>query len=291
MGWQQLGLCVLVFLWLGGCATHNDFGQSDTLSVGQRETDLRARKGPPQEILEVPGKGKILVYTTIKMDQVAAMGGGVWAKPDQVYYWLDQQGVITRVVRYPYGKKRFLFPTEKEPAQIVQVSAPHKAVPPPQSTVTLETALHSPENSATKKIRQPANSLLSKPQAEPSPPSTSNATTANQAGIPHKTTVAQQSRMMAKTSEVTEALPVRSDIEGVTRLELDMTRDEVRNILGLPEKVDGFKARGKAVIIWSYTLKDTHGRPLSTPMVFENGRLSGWGETHYRRILGEVLSQ
>ena len=95
MAWRRLGLCVLVVLWLGGCATYNESGQSDTLSVGQRETDLVARKGPPQEILEAPGGGKIYAYTTIIMDQVAAMGGGAWAKPDQVYYWLNQKGVIT----------------------------------------------------------------------------------------------------------------------------------------------------------------------------------------------------
>lgn len=72
-------------------------GLSDSLSVGQREEDLVARKGQPQEIQPEPGGGKTYVYTTSNIDQMATMGGGAWDKPDQVYCHIHDQGVIIEV--------------------------------------------------------------------------------------------------------------------------------------------------------------------------------------------------
>lgn len=72
-----------------------------------------ARKGQPQKIQPEPGGGKTYVYTTSNIDQMATMGGGAWAKPDQVYYHINGQGVITEVNHYPYGKRSFIFPAMK----------------------------------------------------------------------------------------------------------------------------------------------------------------------------------
>ena len=63
----------------------------------EREEDLVARKGQPQEIQPEPGGGKTYVYTTSNIDQMATMGGGAWDKPDQVYCHIHDQGVIIEV--------------------------------------------------------------------------------------------------------------------------------------------------------------------------------------------------
>ena len=90
-----LGLLALAMVWLGGCARGP--GLSDSLSVGQREEELVARKGQPQKIQPEPGGGKTYVYTTSNIDQMATMGGGAWDKPDQVYCHIHDQGVIIEV--------------------------------------------------------------------------------------------------------------------------------------------------------------------------------------------------
>ena len=77
-------------------------------------------------------------------------------------------------------------------------------------------------------------------------------------------------------------------MEGASRLEMNMTREEVRRILGVPERTEGFRLGGKAVVVWFYFLADSQGRRVSTPLVFENGRLSGWGDTYYRRVQREA---
>lgn len=291
MAWRRLGLCALVVLWLVGCATHNDFGQSDTSSVGQQEKDLLIRQGPPQEILKAPGGGKIYVYTTIKMDQVAAMGGGAWAKRDQVYYWLNSQGVITRVVRYPYGKKNFIFPTEKEPTQVVQPTTPQKTASPSQLSATLENPLPPPVPPATEKVLQTATPPDREPQGKSGFPPIPEAVSADSAAVPQKTSIASTSRMTTQALQASVAPPGPPDMDAATRLELDMTREEVRQILGLPEKIEGFRVKGKAIIIWSYTLEDRIGRRLTAPLIFENGQLSGWGDAYYRRIMQEISNQ
>ena len=291
MEWRRLGLWLLVVLWLGGCATDGALGRGDTLRVGQRETDLVARKGQPQEVLPAPGGGKIYVYTTIKMDQVAAMGGGAWAKPDQVYYWLNEQGVITRVVRYPYGKRKFIFPTEKPPTQVAHAPTPRETAPSPPVTAQAPQAPAPPTVAPPKQASKPPPAPVRETLAAPVPTPAGAAAPAAPALTPRKTPAAPPPRKVAKAPEASPALAARPDMEAATRLELNMTRDEVRRVLGLPERTEGIRAEGKAVIIWFYTLKDRQGRRMATPLVFENGRLSGWGENHYRRMLREVSSQ
>ena len=210
-------------------------GLSDSLSVGQREEDLVARKGQPQEIQPEPGGGKTYVYTTSNIDQMATMGGGAWAKPDQVYYHINGQGVITEVNHYPYGKRSFIFPAMK-------------AAQTAQAPVVGEQAAATPVTPA------PSAAPGEAPRAQPQSP----------------------------------ASPARSNLEGASRLELNMSREDVRRVLGPPERTEGCQVGGRAVIVWYYLLEGSQGRRVLTPLVFEEGRLGGWGENYYRRRLREV---
>jgi hypothetical protein len=79
--------------------------------------------------------------------------------------------------------------------------------------------------------------------------------------------------------------------EEASRLELNMTREDVRRILGAPERTEGFRAGGQAVVVWYYLLESRQGRGTLTPLVFEGGRLSGWGENYYRLRLREISRQ
>ncbi len=271
MRWRRLGPGLLVLLWLGGCASSGGPGYGDTLSVGQREEDLVARQGQPQEVQPGPDNGKIYVYTTYNLDQVAAMGGGAWGKPDQVYYWLNDQGVITRVARYPYGKRKFIFPREK-PIEVAQTPAPQAAAPaPPASPATLQ----APEP-------QPSQA----PAPPPEKPETAGATPKPAPPVAPAPTAA--SPQTVKEPAEPGVLPTQSDMAAATRLELNMSREEVRQVLGPPERTEGFRAGARAVIVWFYLLENRQGRRVTTPLVFEEGRLSGWGENHYQRRLRDV---
>ena len=79
-------------------------------------------------------------------------------------------------------------------------------------------------------------------------------------------------------------------MEAATRLELNMTKEEVRQVLGPPERTEGFQATGRGIIVWFYSLENRLGRRVDTPLVFEGGRLQGWGENYYQRRLGEISS-
>ena len=234
--WFGLGLATV--LWLGACARGGGLA-GDTLSVGQRQEELVARKGQPQEIQPGPGGSKTYIYTTSNLDQTAIMGGGAWVKPDQVYYQINDQGVITEVQRYPSGKRSFIFPTKEKPVQTAQAqvagtpgAAPQAAPPAPAAPVEA-------------------------PRARVQPPGATAAATPG----------------------------------GAAKLELDMTRDEVRRVLGPPERTEGCRLGGRAVIVWYYLLEGPQGRRVPTPLVFEEGRLGGWGENYYRRRLGVAPGQ
>jgi hypothetical protein len=241
MRWRRIGLGLLALIWLGGCAG-GGLRYGDTLGVGQREADLVARQGQPQEIKPAPGGGKTYIYTTDNLDQTAALGGGAWVKPEQVYYDINEQGVITGVTRYPYGKRHFIFPTRERPARIAQ--APVSEEKGTAASATLAAA-PMPPATAPEAARTPAP-----------PPS-----------------------------------PAKSAGEGATRLELNMSREEVRRVLGPPERTEGFRAGGQAVIVWYYLLESRQGRRTLTPLVFEGGRLSGWGENYYRLRVREITRQ
>lgn len=226
---RGFALGVLMLFWLGGCAGANGPGFRNTVSVGQREADLVARKGQPQEVQPMPGGGKLYIYTTDNLDQTAVMGGGAWVKPDQEHYRLNDQGIITEVTRYPYGKRSFVLPARERQTPAVPeakvVQTPAAAIAPPAPP----------------------------PQAAPPP------------------------------------MPLaKADVDAATRLELNMSRTEVQRILGPPERTEGFRAGNRAVIVWYYLLESRQGRRVATPLVFEEGRLSGWGEEFYRRRLREA---
>jgi hypothetical protein len=267
MKWRRFGWGLLVVVCLGGCASSGGPGHGETLSVGQREADLVARKGQPQEVQPAPGGGKIYVYTTYSLDQVAAMGGGAWNKPDQMYYWLNDQGIITKVAHYPYGKRKFLFPSEERPAPVAQAPASQPAVQVPSAS--------------------PAAGVTPEPQASPTPAVRSSVTPAPKP-TPPPAAPALPSREVAKAPKTPPASPARSDMEAASRLELNMTREEVRQVLGPPERTEGFQATGRGIIVWFYSLENRLGRRVNTPLVFEGGRLRGWGENYYRRRLGEL---
>lgn len=267
MRWTRFGLGVLLLVWLGGCAgAGGGLASGDTLKVGQRLEDLTARQGQPQEVQPGPDGGKIYIYTTYSLDQVAAMGGGAWNKPDQVYYWLNDQGVITRVAHYPYGKRRFLFPSDDKPA--VAVAAPVTPVTPapapsPAVAAAATPAVAKPSPPQPPPVPQP------QPQMTPSVPPA--------AGPP--------AREAASPPAARSGPPAQSDMDAASRLELNLSREEVRRLLGNPERTEGFRAAGRALIIWFYLMESRQGRRLLTPLVFEDDRLSGWGEEYYKRRL------
>ena len=242
-GLLMMATCV----WLMGCAGPGVMGKGADLQIGQRESDLIVQKGQPQEVLPDPQGGKVYVYTRYRMDQVAIMGGGVWGKPEQAYYWLDSQGVITKVSYYPYGKRKFIFPTEKEPAAETRVAS----LPPGERA------------------------------SPPLPPAAARVTPAPQKEVVPAPSPPQK---LAKSPEPAKVSAPAGDMEAAIRLELNMTKEEVRRLLGLPDRTEGFRAGGKSVIVWFYIVRDKQGRQVITPLVFEDGRLGGWGESFYNRF-------
>jgi hypothetical protein len=249
MMWRRIGLGLLALMWLGGCAG-GGLRYGDTLGVGQREADLVARLGQPQEIKPGPGGGKTYIYTTDNMDQMASMSGGAWVKPSQVYYEINAQGIITGVNRYPYGKRSFIFPSREKPSWIAQAPVAGE-----QGTVTAATQPPAPTPTPP-----PAQTLPAPPPEtarKPAPPAAKSASTGEEA----------------------------------SRLELNMSREDVRRILGAPERTEGFRVGRQAVVVWYYRLESRQGRLTLTPLVFEGGRLSGWGDNYYRLRLREITRQ
>jgi hypothetical protein len=229
-------LLMLIICCLGGCAGRELGTTESSPGIGTRESDLIAQKGQPQQILTDPPRGKILVYQNDRLDQMAGMRGGVWSKPEQVHYSLDSSGVVTKVTYYPYGKRKFIFPTEKEPAAVAQVPAqPAGAGSLPQPVT----------------VQPPPREPAGKPVSAPTPP----AKAAPPAGM-----------------------------EAASRLELRMSKDMVRRLLGVPDRTEGYRVGGKTIITWFYSLRDKQDRLVTTPLVFEDGFLAGWGESYYLRL-------
>jgi hypothetical protein len=238
MIWRRVGLGLLALMWLCGCAS--GLG-GDTLGVGQREADLVARLGQPQEIEPGPGGGKTYIYTTENLDQTAIMGGGAWVKPDQVYYDINGQGIITGVKRYPYGKRSFILPSKEKPVQLAQA-------PVASSQAAAPSAIPAPSSPA-------APPVAARATATPPPAATKNVE------------------------------------EKASRLELNMSREDVRRILGAPERTEGFQVGRQELVVWYYLLESGQGRRTLTPLVFEGGRLSGWGENYYHLRLRKITPQ
>jgi len=307
MRWRQFVGGVLIVIWLGGCATGGDPGPGDNMKVGQREADLVAAKGQPQEVQPAPGGGKIYVYTTYSLDRVAAMGGGAWRKPDQMFYWLDDQGVITKVAHYPYGKRSFLFPSAEQPPPGAPAPAAREEAPAPPAERTALTAPTAPAPAtpapqpparppskpaptaapsapaAPAPTAQPTPKPAPTPRAAPAPaPKPAPTATAAAAAVPQGA---------AKASGEGATSPARGDMDAAARLDLNMSRQEVQRLLGPPARTEGFRLHGRGVIVWFYSLANRQGRRVDTPLVFEEGRLSGWGENFYQRRLREVSGQ
>lgn len=237
-----LWLAGMALLLVGGCAA----GQTSGISagtVGMYEAELVGQIGQPQQIIDRPEGGKILVYKKQYLDRIAVMGGGAWSKPEQVYYWVDAQGKIEKVRYYPYGKRKFIFPSDQE----------REDVTPTSKELTKAMAPLPPQ--------APTGAGSTKPAQPPSP-----------AAAP------------------ASASPPRGMTEAA-RLELLMSKEDVARLLGLPDRTEGFWAGGKQVMVWTYRLGAPGGRQLSTPLVFENGRLTGWGDAYYLTILRKVRNQ
>ena len=74
--------------------------------------------------------------------------------------------------------------------------------------------------------------------------------------------------------------------DNLQKIELGMNRNQVKGIMGTPNKTEALSStEGKNVLVWYYL---TEGRGAFrnpddwnyTPMVFENDILTGWGYTH-----------
>ncbi len=92
----------------------------------------------------------------------------------------------------------------------------------------------------------------------------------------------------ARPPAVSPTSPPKAGVAGLTSLDLNMSREEVQRLLGPPDRTEGFRAGSRPVIVWYYFLENQQGRRVETPLVFEAGRLSGWGESYYRRRLREL---
>ena len=245
-----LWLAGMALLIVGGCAAGQTNGNSAG-AVGMSEAELLGQKGQPQQTIARPEGGKILVYEKQRLDHVAVMGSGAWDKPEQMYYWLDAQGKVEKVRYYPYGKRKFIFPSDEE----------REDFPPTPKKLTKDMAASPPQAPAA--VPAPSRPLVSPAPQKPEP-----------AG-----------------SQVPAAVASPRGMREAARLELLMSKEDVARLLGLPDRTEGFWAEGKQVMVWTYRLGDPGGRQVLTPLVFENGRLSGWGDAYYLTILKKVRSQ
>ncbi len=259
MGRQSLlSLVWVVLLVVGGCATGQLNGNRADV-VGMQEAELIAKKGQPQQIMPSPDGGKIFVYKSRRMDQLAIMGGGTWDRPEQTYYWLNPQGRVEKTKFFPYGNKKFPFSSDSEPTQVAAAPAP------PQAPPSLPAA----------DIRQPLQTASPVPAA-PLPQRA-------QAAVPQ-----QPEPIVAKAPA---PVPAQKGMKEAAGLELGMSKAAVTRLLGVPGRTEGFFTAGKQVVIWTYRLGDTGGHQVLTPLVFENGRLSGWGDAYYQTILKKARTQ
>lgn len=75
----------------------------------------------------------------------------------------------------------------------------------------------------------------------------------------------------------------------IARLEIGMSLAEVRERLGRPDITEAFMRDGTEFRIYHYRTQHRRGdgkttRDETTPLVFRDGRLEGWGDTLLRRI-------
>lgn len=220
--YNLIGVWILCTL---GCASLSGSIMSTPAKVGEHEATLVARIGQPQEI-QGAGETKIYLYRSDLLEPIAGMGGGVWSQPMETRYHINEQGIITSISIYPYGKRAFLFAHREK--------GPDKAPAPDP-----------------KPRQEEAKEAKIEPSSERGPAPT----------------------------------PSRAASYSVAALELNLTQEEVMQLLGLPPRTEGFLSSGKPLVVWFYVLNDEHGQPLTTPLVFHQKRLIGWGEPYYRKIM------
>jgi hypothetical protein len=263
----QLWLVGLALLGLSSCSTGQSTGDYAG-AVGMQEAQVVAQRGQPQQIIDTPDAGKILVYETSRMDQMAIMGAGAWGKPEQVYYWLDAQGNVTKVDYYPYGKRKFLFPSDREPTRLAAPPAPG-AIAQAQPTPPLV--------APREEIKQ---AVQTAPPAETVTPP-----------LPAATPAPSPQKAMPTVSKPAPPPPGPRGMTEAARLEHGMSKEAVTRLLGLPDCTEGFRVDGKGMVVWSYRLADQTGRRVGTPLIFENSRLIGWGDAYYQMLLRKARTQ
>jgi hypothetical protein len=267
--YRYLSLVALALLGLSSCIAAQSQGDLSG-AVGMNEAQLVAQRGQPQKIIDAPAGGKILVYETVRMQQTAIMGSGAWDKPEQVYYWLDSEGKVTKVKYYPFGKRQFL---------IRSASESEKSTAPPTEVAISPMPVTRPQVPLQEAIEKPA----------PSPSPAAAVATPLAAATP-ATKPQKASPMVAQPlAPVVSTGP--KGMREAARLEHAMSKEEVTHLLGLPERTEGFRVDGKKVVVWSYTLSDKTGRRVFTPLIFENNRLKGWGDTYYQMLLRKAGTQ
>jgi len=267
---------LLISLFLVGCA-----GELAEVAPGpgpgHTEEELVAQRGQPQKILPGPQGTKIYFYQQSLLDHTAIMMGGSWEKPEQTYYYLDPQGVISKVDYYPYGKRRFLLPAEGAQAPTTLAGAPEAASPAAAAPVPREA------------VPAPAAVEVQAPAAPPAPVPPSAVSGATKPPVPKaaSTPLATPAPTVAASRAAPAPAPSGEVAAASTRLELKMSKNEVERLLGLPDRTEGLLVGGKSVVVWFYPIEDRHGRPVSTPLVFKEGRLTGWGENYYQQVMRE----
>jgi hypothetical protein len=264
-----LSMVALALFGLNSCITGQSKGDLSG-AVGMNEAQLLAQRGQPQKIIENLDGGKILAYETIHIDHMAIMGAGAWNKPEQINYWLDSQGKVTKVDYYPYGKRKFLFPRSNEPEKPTAPPTLVKVAPAPitKPQVPLQEEIKKPAPTASSEITDAEPLSISSPATKPE----------------------KASPIVARTTApVVSTAP--KGLREASLLEHAMSKEEVTRLLGFPEGTEGFRVNGKNVIVWSYRLSDQTGRLVSTPLIFENNRLTGWGDTQYQVLLRKARTQ
>lgn len=88
----------------------------------------------------------------------------------------------------------------------------------------------------------------------------------------------------------TTSMEASSNKNNLQKLEVGMNSNQVKGIMGEPNKTEAFSlAEGKKVLVWFFL---TEGRapfrrlddPNYTPVVLENDILTGWGYVHLNKI-------
>ena len=88
----------------------------------------------------------------------------------------------------------------------------------------------------------------------------------------------------------TTSIESSSNKNSLQKLEIGMNSNQVKEIMGAPNKTEAFSfGESKKVLVWFFL---TEGRapfrrlddPNYTPVVFENDILTGWGYVHLDKI-------